>query len=144
MEQYYREAVSFCSRLEALTSVSAANATEIILGLMKMYELSALLQLPDETEGYEVEDKLCILSITFDQFDLYWEIHNPYALEDPVCGSIRDDINSIYNDIQTGICAFTAGYPQEAQWHWKWSFENHWKYHAVDAIRALNSITTND
>lgn len=140
MEQYYNEAVSFCSWVEKITSVSAENATEIILKLMKMYALSSSLNLPDITEDKELEYEQVVLSFTASPFDYYWEIYDPFTCEEPVCGSFKDDIGSIYNDIRKGIILYEAGYPMEAEWEWKWNFENHWKYHAVDAIRALNSI----
>lgn len=140
MKQYYDEAVSFCTWAEQLVSISLENATEIILKLMKMYELSSSLTLPEATEAYETEYEQVVLSITSSLSDVYWEIYDPYICDEPVCGSLKDDINSIYNDIRKGVLAYEAGYQIDAQWEWKWSFENHWKYHAVDAIRALNSL----
>lgn len=140
MKQYYDEAVAFCSWAEQLSSISTENATEIILKLMKMYSLSSSLTLPDVTEDYESEYEQVTLSFTPLLSDVYWEIYDPYICDEPVCGSLKDDIDSIYNDIRKGILSYEAGYQIDAQWEWKWSFENHWKYHAVDAIRALNSL----
>ena len=140
MKQYYDEAVAFCSWAEQLASISAENATEIILEIMKMYSLSSSLTLPEATEDQALEYEQVILPFTTTQSDGYWEIFDPFICDEPVCGSLRDDICSIYNDIRKGNLFYEAGYPLDAQWEWKWSFENHWRYHAVDAIRALNSL----
>lgn len=140
MEQYYNEAVSFCSWVKQLSFISVENATEIILNLMKMYALSSSLTLPEITEDQELEYEQVVLPFAKTQFDGYWETYDPFVCDNPVCGSLRDDLCSIYNDIRKGILYYEAGYLMDAQWEWRWSFENHWKYHAVDAIRALNSI----
>lgn len=140
MKKYYIEAVAFCSWVEQISSVSAENATEIILKLMKMYELSSSLTLPTTTEDHEIKYEQVVLPFTVTQSDVYWEIFDPHICDEPVCGSLTDDINSIYNDIRKGILSNEAGYLMDAQWEWKWNFENHWRYHAVDAIRSLNSL----
>lgn len=138
--EYHKEVVAFCSWMEQLASISAENAMEIILKLMKVYSLSSSLTLPEATEDQELEYEQVVLPFTTAQSDAYWEIYDPFICDDPVCASLRDDISSIYNDIRKGILFYEAGYPLDAQWEWKWSFESHWKYHAVDAIRALNSL----
>lgn len=140
MKQYYDEAVNFCLWAEKLRTISAKNATEIVLRLMRMYELSSLLTLPETTENHELAYEQIILPFTVTQKDCYWEIYDPYISDEPICGSLSEDINSIYNDIRMGILFYDAGCPKDAMWEWKWCFENHWKYHAVDAIRALNSL----
>ena len=133
MKQYYNEAVAFCLWAEQLASISAENATEVILKLMKMYSLSSSLVLPEVTEDRALEYEPIILPFTTIPCDGYWEIDDPFICDEPVCGSLRDDIRK-------GNLFYEAGYPMDAQWEWRWSFENHWKYHAVDAIRALNSL----
>ena len=63
--------------------------------------------------------------------------YNPLVLEEPVGGSLIDDIQDIYREIKKGIMFFQTN-PAAALWEWKFGFDNHWGNHAVDAIRALH------
>lgn len=108
MKQYYDEAVAFCLWAEGLASISVENATEIILKLMKMYSLSSSLTLPEVTEDQALEYEQVVLPFTTTQSDSYWEIYDPFICDEPVCGSLRDDISSIYNDIHKGNLYYEA------------------------------------
>jgi hypothetical protein len=68
---------------------------------------------------------------------------DPFEFEEPVCGDLRDDLQDIYDDLRTGIREYEAGRKNNAIWDWKFGVDNHWGQHAVDAIRALNSIRVN-
>lgn len=140
MKQYYTEAVDFCSWADSLTAITEDNSVDLTLWLMKMYALSSSLLLPEDTDDHEEEYEYVVLRFTAPDAGAYWEIYDPYICDEPVCGSLVDDISSIYNDIRKGILLYEKGFLSDAQWEWKWSFENHWKFHAVDAIRALNSL----
>jgi hypothetical protein len=81
--------------------------------------------------------------VNFGQFDYYWEVFDPYHLEEPVGASLTDDILDIYKDVKKGILIYENNEHVEAVWHWRFDFETHWGSHAVDAIRALHSANYN-
>ncbi len=140
MEQYYQEARLFCKWAEELDSITEENACEIVLKLMKLYALSACLPDIETDEAYEGEAVQHQLSFAVPSFDAYWEIYNPYVCDEPVCGSLYDDICSVYSDLRSGVLLYERGCISEAAWEWKQNFEQHWRFHAVDAIRALNGM----
>ncbi|MBQ3552036.1 MAG: DUF5063 domain-containing protein [Clostridia bacterium] len=144
MCSYYDAAREFCSWAETIDAITPYNAETVIIQLMRMYELSTHLVYPERCEEMDSTYEYSVLPFNVPYYDAYWEVFDPYSNEedDPVCGSLKDDINSIYNDVREGIQLFDNGYRSEANWRWKFSFETHWKYHAVDAIRALNSLVS--
>ncbi|MBT2658888.1 DUF5063 domain-containing protein [Bacillus sp. ISL-18] len=50
----------------------------------------------------------------------------------------------MYKDVKEGIILYQKNYYNEAVWGWKFSFESHWGSHAVDAMRAVNSVNIGD
>ena len=139
---FYEHANRFCSFLETLGELNQNSCRQLAIGLSEIFGLA--LQLPDIEPNSELASKkeLKRLSVKFGKYDSYWEIYDPFNLEEAVCGSLYDDISDIYKELYIGITL----YPQdinEAIWHWKWSFENHWSYHAVDSLRVLNQILQN-
>lgn len=71
----------------------------------------------------------------------YRECFNPFELEEePVIGSLSDDLGDVYVDLRQGLDTLDRGTPDDARdaiWNWKFSFESHWGEHATGAIRAL-------
>jgi hypothetical protein len=57
-----------------------------------------------------------------------------------VGGGLTDDLIDITLDLWEGLAALAAGSAVEAIWHARFSFENHWGYHAVSALRALHTL----
>ena len=140
MCMYYKLTAEFCDWLKHEKEITIENSSSIITKIMEIYIASCELTYPEN----DIEEKplyqRTTLSLSTKQHDAYWEIFDPYICDEPVCASLFDDVNDIYNDIQEGVSLYEQGFKDDAFWHWKWSFENHWKYHAVDAIRALNGI----
>lgn len=62
---------------------------------------------------------------------------NPADTEEPLIGSIFDDLGGVYSDLAVGVVMFEAGYPLKACQHWKASYEIHWGLHATGALVAL-------
>jgi hypothetical protein len=126
--------------LKFLTPIKRHKTIKALLvSLLDLY--SKALFLPEvEPEKSEVADiDIPVPQINFNQYYLYWEVFNPYTLEEPVGSSLSDDILDIYNDLKKGIHLFEKNEHIEAIWIWKFGFETHWGSHAVDAIRALHS-----
>jgi hypothetical protein len=73
----------------------------------------------------------------------YWHIFDPTNQNDidPVCGDLVDDLGDIYKDIKNALLLFDNGNTVEvksAVWTFKWSFDNHWGDHCVNATYALH------
>lgn len=77
----------------------------------------------------------------FAQFEGYWELFDPYELDEPVAASLTDDLLDIYHDLLPGLGLINAGRPEDiadAVWAWRFTFSIHWGNHLVDALRALH------
>lgn len=72
---------------------------------------------------------------------VYWEIFDPLynPPEEPVAGSIADDLGDIYRDVARGFVLFESGERAEALWEWGFNFRIHWGAHATGAMRALHA-----
>ena len=136
--EFYNIARSFCLKIETTPKFEISNCREILLLLSKLY--NEALQLPDVEPLNDVKFDVERIRVSFEELDIYWEIYNPYECDEPVCGSLSDDFGDIYVDLKTGVTLYEKGYVNDAVWNWKWSFENHWSYHLVDAMRALNQM----
>ena len=72
---------------------------------------------------------------------IYWEIFDPIQQppDEPVAGSIADDLVDIYRDVACGLILYDAGDHAVAIWGWGFNFRIHWGEHATGAIRALHA-----
>lgn len=137
-------AKKYCALVESLPSSNVLDELKKIAStLSELY--SKALQLPhvepDLTDMPEIT--VSRPKITFDQFEYYWEIFEPYKLEEAVCASLSDDLLDTYEDIKKGLFLYERNNKEEAIWHWHFAFYTHWGSHAVDALRALHSIIQN-
>ena len=71
----------------------------------------------------------------------YWEVFDPFKdpPEEPVVGSVVDDIGDIYRHVARGLVLFESGEHAEALWEWGFNFRVHWGEHATGVIRALHA-----
>lgn len=140
VEDFFHSAVNYCNIIDNFDSNKVHNNLKTLLvALVDLY--SKALYLPEvELENDEVtEVDISVPQINFNQYDYYWEVFNPYDLEEPVGASLSDDILDIYKDVKKGILLYEKYEHIEGIWEWKFGFEIHWGSHAVDAIRALHS-----
>jgi hypothetical protein len=63
---------------------------------------------------------------------------DPYELDQPVAGSLSDDLLDVYRDVRRGLALWESRRDADAVWEWKFHFDAHWGAHAVDALRALH------
>ena len=72
--------------------------------------------------------------------DMYGEVYNPLVVppEEPLVGSLADDITDVYREVEDGLRLFRAGRREEAIFQWTMSLQIHWGEHATGAIRALH------
>lgn len=138
---FFQSAVKYCSIIENYHSNQDENKLKTLLAsLLDLY--GKALYLPDiEPENEQLTNfDISRPQINFDKYDYYWEVFNPYKIEEPLCGSLSDDTLDIYNEVKKGIILYQKNQYNDAVWEWKFSFKIHWGSHAVDAIRALHSV----
>jgi hypothetical protein len=71
-------------------------------------------------------------------FDDYWKVFDSSEKEDPVHGSLADDISDIHHDLRKGLhLADHNASPSEVIWLWRLLFQSHWGAHAVGAMCAI-------
>jgi len=72
----------------------------------------------------------------------YQEVFDPYAdpSEEPVIGSLADDLADIYMDLMAGEHHWRAGNYDRAVWEWRFRFETHWSEHLTGALRAIRTL----
>ena len=76
-------------------------------------------------------------------YRFYWHVFDPTKEDDiePVCGDLLDDLGDIYKDLKNSLLLLDKGSPAEiesAVWTFKWSFDNHWGDHCINATYALH------
>ncbi|HZL27638.1 MAG TPA: DUF5063 domain-containing protein [Acidobacteriaceae bacterium] len=75
--------------------------------------------------------------------DTYRLIYHPLENDpdDPMHGSLVDDLSDIWWDIKPGLNLLerkSDDWAPEVFWDWKESFQTHWGRHAIEALRALH------
>ena len=98
-----------------------------------------------EEFGITDKDIKHILSFIGDRLrdPFYWVVFDPTNHDDTasVCGDLVEDLGDIYKDLKTFLIGFEQrdeDVKQNALWHLKWSFHNHWSDHCIDAIYAIH------
>jgi hypothetical protein len=111
----------------------------LFISLLDLY--SKALYHPDvelEYDGFS-DIVISVPPINFDEYDLYWEVFNPYHIEEPVGVSLFDDILEIFREVKRGLILYQKNELIDVLWNWKFNFEIYWGSHTVDAIHALHS-----
>ena len=144
IESFYRLSAEYCKYVTE-NEINYNSIPFLMELLMKLY-ISAL-NLPDlkpetiQISESTIHENICI-RINKEIPTTYWEIFNPYMMEEPVCGDLADDLCDILSDLQNGIKEYERGKIGNAVFEWKFGLNNHWGNHAVAALRALHSIIT--
>jgi hypothetical protein len=133
----------FCALVETASKLSKEELIKKIhFGLSSLY-LAALLLSDSEPSSNDIPEINIDTSWWegLEDVDFYWEVFDPFQNDEPLCGSLTDDIRDIYKDIKSGLAILENMQLDDiknAIWFWKFSFSNHWGYHAVNALRALH------
>lgn len=61
----------------------------------------------------------------------------PDGTEEPILGSVFDDLTGVYDDLSDGLALYDNGYPLNAQHHWHVMYRLHWGLHATGALVAI-------
>lgn len=72
-----------------------------------------------------------------DNADTYWVVFDSTKLEQPVAGSLSDDLRDIHRELKRGLEYFEHGELDGAIFKWKFGYDSHWGRHAVGALRAI-------
>jgi hypothetical protein len=147
-------AKDFCTFLETHQSDNYKTfISDIQKLLIKLYTFGQTLpdfDLPDrDVEETDItdEDIRDLLSLIADRLrdPFYWVVFDPTNHNDTssVCGDLIDDLGDMYKDIKTFLKDFSDpddDVKQNALWHLKWSFDNHWNDHCMNAIYAIHYL----
>jgi hypothetical protein len=154
LDAFAEQARRFCrwASGEDGAAISAASALRRVSSLY-----SAALELPlPFTKGMSAElAEVDPRSETVEQVaarvasskpQVHWEILDPLhdPPEEPLAGSIADDIGDIYRDVARGLVLFESGKRAEALWQWGFNFRIHWGAHATGAMRALHAYLAHE
>lgn len=61
----------------------------------------------------------------------------PDGTEEPILGSVVDDLAGVYDDLSDGLALYDNGYPLKAHQYWDVMCRLHGKLHATDALEAI-------
>ena len=149
VEQFAAEALRFEQWAYSNEPNAALAARKTLLRISSLY--TAALQLPSPYtyagDGQPCPDvglvDECAKLSAFQAipFDMYGEVFNPLLVppDEPVIGSIADDITDVYRDVVTGLRAYQTGNRAGAIWEWGFHFHHHWGKHATGAIKAIHA-----
>ena len=149
VEQFAAEALRFEQWAHSNEPNAALAARKTLLRISSLY--TAALQLPSPytyagqpcRDVDRLSDDECAKLSAFQAipFDMYGEVYNPIVVppDEPVIGSIDEDITDIYRDVVAGLRADQTGNRAGAIWEWGFHFHHHWGKHATGAIKAIHA-----
>ena len=72
-------------------------------------------------------------------FDAYRIVFNPHDSKDdePVIAMLSDDLADIYEDLAGGLRNWSKGLTEDACFDWWQGYSNHWYWHAINALSAI-------
>jgi hypothetical protein len=110
--------------------------------------VDAAIDLPDlaRTDRPKTHPEVVVPAFDVGDLDYYSVVFDPLELTDsPVGGSLVDDLQDIFRDLDRGLIVYRNGAEDDARdaaWEWRLHF-SHWGQHATGALRALFwAITT--
>ena len=146
-------AEAYCACVEAHRQMApVAFLIKQLELLPQLYCLGAALPTVEPSDDVPISDRLTndewgvlfgSLQAHLEQYEHYWEVYDPSQQEpdDVVAGSLADDFADIHRDLRAGLSAWhkaTDASRVDAVWEWREAWENHWGFHAVDAIRGMH------
>ena len=152
VEHFAVLAQSYCSLVVDRTSHSrSAFVAQLRPLLLDLY--STALTLPDRWVDHDLqlraqstEEWMALyqsLGEYLGDWSTYHEVFDPYELDEPVTGSLADDIADIYRDLRRGLDLRLIDHPlssEAALWEWRFHFYAHWGEHLTGALRPLHRL----
>jgi hypothetical protein len=72
----------------------------------------------------------------------YWEVFDPTGKEEPVNGSLANDVAEVYEDLKESLRLLeTNASLSDIYWQWRFDFREHWGRHAASALRVLLHVS---
>ena len=154
VREFVETAERFCSLIERFADLSAYELARHSGDLLPLlYRLGLLL--PDLTPNNAVTIKGSVPSdkraeicrevgAKFGKLNFYREVFDAYENQEdePVIGTIGDDISDIYSELKDGLAIYPPS-PLEAVWYWKFGFINHWGHHLVSVLKPIHHLFSN-
>ena len=136
------EARSYCAFIEHAVELDVGRRLAMArMHLLRLYQAALALpevEPPDDVDAGPSPERPRGWA-GFGDLDGYWEVFDPYEQDEPVGGSLSDDLLDVYADVRRGLDLWDRDVPKEAAiWEWRFHLEAHWGDHAVDALRALH------
>lgn len=141
VEGFLSTAIEYCRLIDFLNSDNEKDKFLKLQGILSQLYAKAQ-SLPEVEPVYDglLDIDFFMPHVDFREQSVYWELFDPYQLEEPTAGNLTDDILDIYSDIKRGLVLYEQGEQAEAVWEWRYHFEIHWGNHAVSALRALHAF----
>ncbi len=144
IDQFAETAGQVCAWLKSPPEGAEQQLHELRILLADLH--AAVLRLPDEFDDDAPDSKRRTQKeweSLYDDlqelpFNHYREMYDPFTEDDPVVGSLADDLADIYFDLQDGLEMYRAGHPIGAAWQWRFLFWHHWGEHLTGAQRAIH------
>ena len=121
---------------------------EVEVALADLFAAALRLPLTDPTDS-EPPDRLAnqrelmarLAEKVGHDYGFYRFVFNPFWDNDePVGGTIAEDLVSVYADLQLGRGMLAASAPlQDVVWEWQFQFRTHWGRHAAAALYAIHA-----
>ena len=139
-KEFYEHADEYC-RLIAENVIAVDTVPSVMKLLMTLYISAMTLPEtePETTASSSETPETVAIRFTEQIPTSYWEVFDPYADDDPVCGDLIDDLSDIAADLKVGMKEYEAGRFGNAIFEWKFGANKHWGQHIVDALRALHA-----
>jgi hypothetical protein len=138
---FVKKARAFCTFIEEAAGLSIPD--RMLQSRQHLLELCSVavglpsVEPPEGTKVARSPDRPTNWS-GFGAFENYWEVFDPYDLQEPVAGSLSDDLLDVYRDLRRGLTLWDAKQDAAAVWDWKFHYDVHWGGHSVNALRALH------
>ena len=143
VKEFYESAKKYCDFVTN-NVITDENIEELMYLMLDSFAKGLLL--PDvepDTEDYPVKGEKTD-PIRIELPTIYWEIFDPFTQDEPLCGDLLDDLSDIRDDLLEGICAYEAGFINDAVFEWKLLHQAHWGNHCVAAVKALQHLRDSD
>ena len=144
-------AKAYCSLIENLPDVDQQeSAHQLSVALSELYAAAHHLKSPinisddDRTARLSDERRTELSGPLWDKlepFDFFQFFFSPFEDKEPTGTGLTILLIDVYEDVKEGLLLIEMqADPEHVQWEWWWGFENHWGKHAIDAMKALQSV----
>src|SRR5687768_246510 len=106
-EEFLQSALHYCNLIDLFNTNDEVNKlNKLLVSLSDLYSKALLLSEVEPINEQVASFDFPIPQVIFEQHEIYWEVFEPYHLDEPVCGSLTDDILDIYGDVKEGILLY--------------------------------------